>query len=283
MAATNKPATTPRQRWPQEATDLYLREADRLEAINGPFGVAMLTAARLLPGESVLDVGCGHGTTTIEAARRAAPGGAAVGVDISAPLVDAARTRADAAGVRNIEFVQADAERHRFDEAAFDLVVSRFGIMFFEDPGAAFANLGRAVRPGGRLVVVCPNDPLQSEWVAVAFGAAAPHVGLPDVGPPGAPGPFAFVDGNRLEQAIEAGGFHDITLEAITRPVRIGDDVADVTAFITSLPEAQQVFEGKPAKNVAAAVDALRAGFAPYARPDGVVVNDSAWLASARR
>ena len=183
----------------------------------------------------------------------------------------------------NVEFLDADAQRHAFPEATFDAVISRFGIMFFDGPEAAFANLGRAVRPGGRLVVVCPNDPLQSEWVTIAFGAAAPHVGLPDVGPPGTPGPFAFADGDRLDRAIRAGGFHEIRLETITRPIRMGDDIDDVAAFITSLPESQRLFLGKPAENVAAAVAALRQGFAPYARPDGVVVNGSAWLASARR
>jgi SAM-dependent methyltransferase len=264
-------------------TELYLRESERLEAINGPFGAAMLTAARLQPGEYVLDIGCGNGSTTIEAARRVAPGGKSVGVDISAPLVDSARERAAEAGVHNIEFLQADAQLHPFHEAMFDAVISRFGIMFFEDPETAFANLGRAVRPDGRLAVVCPRDPLESEWVSVAFAAAAAHVGLPDVGSPDGPGPFAFADGANLERAIRAGGFREIAIEAITLPVRFGDDVEDVVSFITSLPESRQLFAGKPEENVAGAINALREGFAPYARPEGIMVRDSAWLGSARR
>ncbi len=283
MATFDNVTTTPRQHWPREATELYLREADRIEAINGPFGNVMLDTAALQPGERVLDVGCGHGTTTLDAAQRVTPAGAALGVDISASLLEQARQRASKAGISNVEFVTADAQTYPFHEAAFDVVTSRFGVMFFDDPDAAFANLGRAVRPGGRLVIVCPNDPLQSEWVAVAFAAAAPHVGLPDLGPPGAPGPFAFADPNRLEQAIRSGGFDDVTLEAVVRPIRIGDNVDDVATFITSLPEGQQLLAGKPDDKVAAAVDALKEGFAPYATPDGVIVNDSAWLASARR
>ena len=283
MAATDKVTTAPRQHWPREATELYLREADRIEAMNGPFGDVMLDAAALQPGERVLDVGCGHGTTTLDAAQRVTPGGAALGIDITARTRRTARRRASAAGIGNVEFLKADAQVHPFQEAGFDAVISRFGVMFFDDPEAAFANLGRAVRPGGRLVIVCPNDPMQSEWVAVAFAAAAPHVGLPDLGPPDAPGPFAFADGNRLERTIRAGGFHDVTLEAIDRPIRIGDNVDDVADFITSLPEGQQLLAGKPDDKVAAAVDALREGFAPYAGPDGVIVNDAAWLASARR
>jgi SAM-dependent methyltransferase len=181
--------------------ELYVREADRLEAINGPFGEAMLDVARLQPSERVLDVGCGQGTITLRAAQGVAPDGTAVGVDISAPLVALARQRAAAAGVGNVAFIHADAQAHPFQEHGFDAVISRFGTMFFQDPEAAFANLGRAIRQGGRLAIVCPNDPLKTEWVAVAFAAAAPHVGIPDLGPPGAPGPFAS------PTATDCGGF----------------------------------------------------------------------------
>jgi ubiquinone/menaquinone biosynthesis C-methylase UbiE len=283
MGTTDNVPTELRQHWPGEATELYLREAGRIEAMNGPFGDVMLDAAELGPGERVLDVGCGYGSTTLEAAPRVLPGGAALGVDVSASMLGVARQRAMAAGIDNVEFVEADAQVHPFEKAAFDAAISRFGVMFFDDSEAAFANVGRAVRHGGRLVIVCPSDPLQSEWVAVAFSAAAAHVGLPDIGPPGAPGPFAFADAERLERTIRAGGFRDVTLEAIVRPIRIGDNVDDVAAFITSLPEGQQLLTGKPADKVAAAIEALREGFAPHAGPDGVIVNSAAWLASARR
>jgi SAM-dependent methyltransferase len=263
--------------------ELYVREADRLEAINGPFGEVMLEAAGLQPGQRVLDVGCGQGTTTREAAQAVAPAGAAVGIDISAPLVAFARRRAAAAGVGNAEFVHADAQTHPFQQQGFDAVISRFGTMFFQDPEAAFANLRRALRPGGRLAIVCPHDPSKTEWVAVAFAAAAPHVGIPDLGPPGAPGPFAFADGDRLQRVLQVGGFRDVTLQAVTRPVRMGNDAEDVTAFITSLPEAKQLFAGKPRDKVAAATNSLRQGLEPYAGATGVVMNETAWLATAHR
>jgi SAM-dependent methyltransferase len=286
MAAPDDATTTTTQRHGQALgcmEELYIREAERLEAINGPFGELMLAAAGLQPGQRVLDVGCGQGTTTLRAAQAVAPGGAAVGVDISAPLVALARQRASAAGIGNAEFVQADAQTHPFQERGFDAVISRFGTMFFQDADAAFANLGRAVRPGGRLALVCPHDPSRTEWVAVAFAAAAPHVGIPDLGPPGAPGPFAFADGDRLRRVLEAGGFRDVALQAVTRPVRMGDDAEDVTAFIASLPEARQLFAGKPQAKVAAAIDALREGLAPYQGTGGVVMDETAWLATARR
>jgi ubiquinone/menaquinone biosynthesis C-methylase UbiE len=141
----------------------------------------MFDAARLQPGERVLDVGCGFGTTTIEAADCVAPLGRVLGVDISAAMLEPARQPVAAAGTGNIELLEADAQVHPFEAGAFDVVISRFGLMFFEDPDAAFANLARALRPDGRLVFVCWPDPMKSEWVAVALGVAVAQVGRPRI------------------------------------------------------------------------------------------------------
>jgi SAM-dependent methyltransferase len=156
--------------------------------------------------------------------------------------------------------------------------------MFFEDPEAAFANLARALRPGGRLVFVCWQDPLKSEWIAVAFRTVVAQLGrAPDLGPAGAPGPFAFADGDRLTRLIKAGGFRDMALEATTRPQLIGRDVDEAAGFVMSMPQSQQLFAGAPEEAVAAAVAALRAAYTPYAGPHGVVMDGTAWLVSAHR
>ena len=262
----------------------YQEYGRTIEAGFAPFGKAMFDAARLQPGERVLDVGCGFGTTTIEAADCVAPSGRVLGVDISAAMLEPARQPVAAAGTGNIELLEADAQVHPFEAGAFDVVISRFGLMFFEDPDVAFANLARALRPGGRLVFVCWPDPMKSEWVAVALGVAVAQVGRPpDLGPPGAPGTFAFADGDRLTRLLDGAGFRDVGLEAVIRPLCIGRDVDDAAGYIMSMPESHQLFAGEPDGVVAAALDALRAAFAPYAGPHGVVMNGTAWLASARR
>ena len=130
------------------AQEFWVREADRWDGTSGRFGDAMLEAAELEPGQRVLDVGCGAGSTTIEAARRVAPTGHAVGIDNSGPALELARVRADASGLDGVGFIEADAQVHPFEPEAFDAVISRFGTMFFDDPGAAFANLRHALRPG---------------------------------------------------------------------------------------------------------------------------------------
>jgi ubiquinone/menaquinone biosynthesis C-methylase UbiE len=150
--------TTPKtdwtKRWQEIEGEHWVSEAERYDTMVGAFGDAMLDAAALKPGERVLDVGCGNGATTIEAARRVRPSGFAVGIDLSAPMLGLARQRATSAGAREAKFVRDDAQTHAFTADEFDAVVSRFGLMFFDDPQAAFANLGRALRPGGRLAFV---------------------------------------------------------------------------------------------------------------------------------
>ena len=268
--------------WAREG-EHWVREVDRYDAMNAEFGQALLAAAGLQPGQRVLDVGCGNGATAIAAARRVAPGGEVLGIDLSAPMLALARRRAADAGCDNVRFLEGDAQICGFPERGFDAVVSRFGIMFFEDPEAAFDNLRRALDPDGHLVIVCWQDMFQSEWIVVPGAAAAEHVGLPDFGPPGTPGPFAFADENRIRRVLQSSGFRAITVEALKRPMRMGDDADDVVAFITSLELVRDtLFAGKPADKVEAAIAAARAAIVPYAGPHGVVMNGGAWLVSAK-
>jgi SAM-dependent methyltransferase len=273
-----------RRYWANEGQQQYQQHGDRFEAMTAPFGHAMLDAAQLRPGHQVLDVGCGYATTTIEAARQLTPSGQVLGVDLSAAMLQTARQRVAATGFDHVALLEADAQVYGFDPEAFDAVISRFGMMFFDDPEAAFANLQRALRRDGRLAFVCWQDPLKSEWVATALGAAVPLLGrAPQLGAPGAPGPWAFADGDRLQRLLTAAGFRDIRLETVTRPQRIGADVDDAVGFVLSLPESQQLFAGAPEDTVAAAAAAIGAAFTPHAGADGVVLNASAWLVSARR
>jgi SAM-dependent methyltransferase len=267
----------------EEAGEFWIREAARWDGTSGRFGDAMLEAANLEPGQRVLDVGCGAGSTTVEAGRRVAPGGAAVGIDISGPALALARERAVAAGLDNVDFIEADAQAHPFEPGAFDAVVSRFGTMFFGDPVAAFANLRRALRRGGRLAVVAWQGPFESEWTAVAVKVAIAHFGRPpDLGAPGGPGPFAFADGDRFRSVVTEGGFRDVTLEAITRPMLMGSDVEDVVGMVAATPQSKGLFAGQPEVKVEAAIAGLRDAFASYAHPEGVVMNGTAWLLTAR-
>lgn len=268
--------------WAQEG-EHWVREAERYDAMNGSFGDVMLDAAQLQAGHRVLDVGCGNGASSLSAAERVVPSGAVVGIDISPPMLALARQRARLADCDEVEFIEADAQVHEFQAAVFDAVISRFGTMFFDDPHAGFVALHRSLRPGGRLAIVCWQDLFSSEWIIVPGAAAAEHVGLPDFGPPDAPGPFALADETRIRRLLETAGFADITIESVTGPMRIGDDSEDAITFITSLELVRNhLFAGKPDHQVALAVDAARTALEPYETPSGVIMQGGAWLVTAR-
>jgi SAM-dependent methyltransferase len=155
--------------------------------------------------------------------------------------------------------------------------------MLFDDPAAGFANLHRALRPGGRLAFVCWQEPAKTEWIAVAVGAAMPLVGPPDLGEPGAPGPFAFADGQRTRDLVAAGGFREVSVDGVTRPQCIGADLEEAVEFVMALPESRELFACALEDTRAAARTALREAFTPYAGPSGVVMDGTAWLVTAHR
>lgn len=261
----------------------WVEEADRYDSMTRGFFDVLFDAVSLQPGERVLDIGCGAGSTSFFAAQQVEPDGKVLGVDISPPLLDLARERADRNGVENVDFIRADAQVHDLGSGEWDAAISKFGVMFFEDPDAAFANIARALRPGGRLAFVAWQGLLLNEWVAAPGIPAAAHLGLPDGIAPDAPGPMGLADHDRTVGILERGGFVDLQLEDVTLPMRVGDDIDDALAFFQSIPFVQEMIETASADDVAAALEAARQGLQPHAGPDGVVMdNNAVWLATAR-
>lgn len=269
--------------WDGALGEQWVAERDRFDDLLRPYGRALLDGAAIVPGETVLDVGCGSGDTTVQVARRVGPEGKVVGIDLSKQMLEAARERVAAESLTNVTFEQGDAQTFAFDEGAFDAVVSRFGVMFFADPAAAFVNLARALRPGGRLTFVCWQDPMKNEWISVPAMAVIQHVGLPEPGDPLAPGPFSLADGDRLRTLVEGAGVADVRIESLTLPAKMGSDVDDVVAFFRGSDMAREILTGKPDDRVDAALASLRDALAAYAGPDGIVLTGTAWLVMGRR
>ena len=226
--------------------------------------------------DHVLDIGCGSGQTTREAAR-AARAGSAVGVDVSAPAVERARELASAEGVRNVTFVCASAQDHGFPEERFDLAISRFGTMFFDDPAAAFANIGRAVRPGGCLVMMVWQAPGRNEWeVAIrqSLGAAVPS-GLPD--------PFSLADPHAVREILEAAGFAGVTFTDVNEPVYYGPDVAAAVDWVRGFAYTREILKQLDPAAAVRASGRLREALAAHLSDDGVWFDSRAWVVTARR
>jgi SAM-dependent methyltransferase len=207
--------------------------------------------AAVKPGERVLDVGCGAGRTTRDAGRAAAPG-EVLGIDVSAPALALARERTDLA---NVTYEQGDVQMHPFTPGRFDLAISRFGTMFFSDPVAAFTNVGRALRSGGRLAMLVWQQRDRNEW-ALALDIA--------------PGPYSLGDADATERILEAAGFADIGFEDVREPVFFGPDVDEALAFVR--PFAGALPAGR-----------LRETVAAHAGENGVTFGARAWLVTARR
>jgi SAM-dependent methyltransferase len=262
----------------------YVDHADRYDRQLAPFADALFARVRLEPHHSVLDVGCGCGATTLTAARGAR---SALGVDLSEPLLDVAARRARSASVENAEFVVADAQTYAFAEGAFDLVISLFGVMFFDDPVAAFGNLRRALAPSGRAAFVCWQGLEANEWVLIVARAVAEHVALPDLGgQAGGPGMFSLKDPGETAALLDAAGFTQIEVEPISPTILLGgggtlDESAD---FLLGTGIARGLLGRAEPDARAAAIAAVRVSLAErYEQGVGIRLGAAAWLVSARK
>jgi SAM-dependent methyltransferase len=210
--------------WSQLAPT-WLELEDQLEEVGGLPGELAMDRLNLLPGQRVVDLGCGSGRTTLELASRVGPGGEVVGVDISAEMLARGRERAARPGIGNIEFLHADVQVHDLGEARFDAAYSRFGVMFFADPVAAFANVRRALRPGGVLSFVCWQSVFANEWALIPGAAVASVTGsLPPMPGPDEPGPFSLPDPGRVRAVLDAAGFGSVAVAPHADQVVISED-----------------------------------------------------------
>lgn len=231
--------------------------------------------------DHVLDIGCGTGQTTREAARMAAAG-AVVGIDPSARMIDRARELAEAEGIRNVTFVHADAQVHPFPPEAFDVAISRFGTMFFREPVAAFANIARALGRAGRLTMMVWQAHERNEWsVAIGHSLAGRGGTLPPA--PGALDPFSLADPGVVVRTLEEAGFADVTFSDVREPVYYGPDVPTALEWVRGFASTNEVLSAMDPASTERALDRLRKSLAAHAGADGVWFDSRAWIVAARR
>jgi SAM-dependent methyltransferase len=259
----------------------WTEHEERYDAAVRHYTLRLSAAVPIAAGEQVLDVGCGCGETTRAAARAAIAGGA-LGVDLSARMIARARERSRSAGLTNARFEQADAQVYPFDMRAFDLAVSRFGAMFFGDPVAAFGNIGRALRPGGRLALLAWQELGQNEWLLTLRGALAMGRTLPQP-PVGTPGPFGLADPATARHILADAGYAAIAIEGVSEPLCFGVDADDALGFLRGQGAIRGMLNGLDEATAGRALVALHATLAAHATADGVLLGSAAWLITARR
>ena len=242
---------------------------------------ALRQAYEIDPEDRVLDIGCGAGQTTRDAARLAGDGWA-LGVDISKEMIERARRLADAEGLHNVTFEHADAQDHRFPSERFDLAISRFGTMFFRDPVAAFTNIGTGLRRDGRLLMMVWQGHERNEWSMAIQRALSGTVGSP------APTPevldhFSLADPATVRRVLDEAGFIDVTLSDVRRPMYFGQDVADAFGWIGGFASTKEVVDRLDPASREVALERLRETLVANAREDGVWFDSRAWIVKARR
>jgi ubiquinone/menaquinone biosynthesis C-methylase UbiE len=259
----------------------WVAQQERTDLVMSGIAALALAEADARPGESVIDVGCGCGTTVQGLAQAVGPGGHVTALDVSGPMLGRARERL--AGFANVDFVLADAASHILPPAMADLVFSRFGVMFFGDPTTAFTRLRRAIKPRGRLVFACWRAPALNPWMAVPLNAAYQHVPrLPQLGPED-PGPFSFADPERVRRILTAAGF----AEPVLKPVDLALDLAAgggldaAVNYVLAIGAASRALEGQPDSIRAAAAGSIRRALVEYAEGPSVRLPAAIWLVRA--
>lgn len=254
---------------------------ERYNTMVGGFGGPLFEAAAIEAHHRVLDVGCGAGQTTREAARRASLGHA-VGIDLSGPMLERARVEAAAEEITNITFGQGDAQVYPFPESHFDVAISRGGIMYFQDPVAAFANIAGALKPGGRLVFGCGRDSAEDQNDRV-WEAMMQHVTLPDPAEDDAPGPGNFTDREYITKVLTEAGLTGISAEPIETNSVYGRDAEDAADFVFGFgPVRYWLRDADPEAEVRAR-DAVAEALRPFEADGAVTLRGHGWLFSAVR
>jgi len=265
--------------WNGGAGLAWVEAQELLDRLFTPFEKLLVEAVRARSGLRVLDVGCGTGSTTLAVARSLGANGRCVGVDISEPMIAAARARAERQQIL-ASFVCADAQSHAFAPASVDTIISRFGVMFFDDSVRAFANLRRAARDGAQLQLVAWRSPAENPFMTAAERAAAPL--FPSMPPrrPDAPGQFAFADQRRVQGILEQSGWVEIDLQPID--VACAFPKTELDRYMTRLGPLARILDSADEQTRKRVIGTVRPAFDPYAHGDEIRFNAACWMIGAR-
>lgn len=275
-SSTHKPDQDQAALWNSTGARGWVEAQEVLDRLFEP--IADMLLADIRPGENVLDVGCGTGGLSVEAARRAAPGGTCTAVDISHPMIEAAQARSER-GATPVTYICADAQSYAFQSAAFDRIISRFGVMFFEDTVRAFANLRAAARRGAELRFTAWRSIEENPFVTAAERAAAPLLQLP-MRRNDEPGQFAFASANRVSSILDQSGWEDIEIRPLDLPCELAE--ADFLQYLSLIGPVGRYLQQTDDHMRIQVMESVKPAFDIYRNEDGVRFNAACWVVTAR-
>ena len=271
----------PIEYWNGEAGERWVEANAFLDPLLAPFGEAMLETVTVASSSRALDIGCGCGATTLRLAELVGPEGSVTGVDVSGPMLAFAGNRAAERPELRIKLTLADAGRHPFDRGGFDLALSRFGLMFFEDPASAFANIRRALADDGRLAFVCWRPEEENEWLQVPRSVILRHVPPPTPPPPGAPGPFSLAVPDEVRSLLRGAGFGSVQVTRVDHSIQIPGPVEHGVGFFQQVGEASRLLREAPETVRLRALADLTEALAPFNDGTATSLLSAAWIVVA--
>lgn len=267
--------------WNGDSGQRWVQDPDRRDRVMGPIADAVLAAVTLTGGETVLDIGCGCGATTLAAAHAVGVKGAVTGIDLSEPMLDVARRRAAVAGIDNATFIHGDAQTHDLGTRRFDVAISRFGTMFFADPVAAFTNIAAALGPDGRICLATWQPLVANQWLTVPGAALLGYGSIPDTADDGGPGMFAQSEPDLVSDVLADAGYRDIGLHPVEVTLTLGTDPDEAAEYLADTGPGRAVLATIPDHDKPAALDAVRATLADHTDRAGVHLAAGIWIITA--
>jgi SAM-dependent methyltransferase len=265
--------------WNGEAGQSWARNQEVLDRMMAPLDELVIRRAEITSSDRVLDVGCGCGASSMAIANR---GARVTGIDVSGPMLAVAQNKT--LQDPQVEFLLADALTHKF-RSGYSLLFSRFGVMFFADPVAAFSNLAGSLTADGRLCFICWRNVLENEWITVPMMAALPFLPEMEPSPPGAPGPFAFAEKDHIQDILENAGFTDIEITPENQRLNVSsdNDINKAIDFYENLGPLAKPLSSLDGSKKEQALESVKTAIEPFFVGDGLTLDSAVWIVKARR
>tara|TARA_B000000441_G_C21700400_1_gene325539 strand:+ start:224 stop:1069 length:846 start_codon:yes stop_codon:yes gene_type:complete len=267
--------------WNEKKGKIWVSLESNIDKMLGPLGHHAIKILNPKSGEKILDIGCGTGSTSQSLSKLVGENGLITGIDISEPILSFAKNQLENRNIKNIDFIQEDAQTFNLSNFNYDAIFSRFGIMFFEDPFFAFKNIKKSLNSRGRITFICWSNREENDWITLSSKVASQFLELPPKNNPREPGPFAFEEYSYIKEILTKSGWKNINIKNHKENIIVGKTLDHAAAFLSKMGQMSVPFENSNEKTKAKVIEALKECYSKYLIPKGVEFHFSTWIVSA--